>query len=262
MIKNLVSWAIMPIAIIILVNIQSEAQTEQSQQEYLRLTPPIDQLLRMEKKQSYTVGGNTITRTSLYHIIFSDTDKDNIIGYDIVAELVSNEIDGDPKLLNILTNSHQKIGAMHHFTYDRIDGTLMLTNGDAIWADFMRNIDQIQANAGPRSEKEQKRDQKFLENLKNIPSEKRELVLAEDMNVILAFIGEDLSELDHRIDGGDIIVEKQNILQDGKIIDTNMYRISKKTGLVHIFDHILRPNNSDKHIVSTHYKITAAAQER
>lgn len=243
------------IALISCANINSIAHITEGQSEYIQLMPPIGQILQMEKKQIHRIGDAMITRTSVHHIIFSKS-NDNIIGFDITMELKSETIDGHNEIVNILSRSFEKVGSVRHFTYDQVNDVLTLNNSDELWDDFLHNVSQVQNNAGQSIAKEKAQDQRLIEQVKNIPPESRNSILSEDMQTILGFVGKNIAELDHHIQDKDIIINKRNDLQGGKIMEENRYHLSTDSGLVHIFDRKLTPATGNKHIITTSYIIS------
>ncbi len=239
---------------------QSDTRTQENISEYIILSPPIDKILQIEQIQTQHINDQHISRTTIYDIIFSRTNNPNIIGYDIAVKLRTVDITGEQKLSNILANTNGKIGTVRHFTYDQVNNKLILNNSDTLWADFLMNINQIQKNAGQRSDDEKLSDQKFLNAIKNIPIKNRNMILSEDIKIILSFIGSDLNILDHKTEGDDIIINRQHDRQDGKIIETSRYHVSKNSGLVHIFDRKISPTDNEGRTIHTQFKLHIPTQ--
>jgi len=248
--------------LIALSNAQSNNVSQQSiniddAAEYIKLMPPINTMLTMEKKQVHYLNDKMIVRTYIKNIIFQPTKDKNILGYDINVELIDIQTKGDEKLAKLLTKTNQKIGTTSYFSYDIANNILTLNNSDESWQNFLMNIEQIQKNVGKRNEAEKIADKKFLERIKKIPEKSRNALLTEDISIILSFIGKKRTNSAYKITGKDIVVIENNERQNGQILEQSHYHISQNSGLIEMFNRIVKPKNNEQRKITTNITITA-----
>lgn len=232
-----------------------ETVTNNFQSIEVRLSPPINQPLRTEKIQIHHIGDKLVKIHLIRDIIFTPTKNDNIIGYDISVEIIDVKIVGDPKIINILANAHPEIGTISQYIYDYANEKLDLQNTDIIWASMIDSIEQIEYNAGQRSEKQQLEYQKLIQSIKNIPIASRKAILSQDMALLLSFVGQTLSSSDLDRENMLIKVVQTHERQNGLINEVSNFYVSRQTGIVHKLVRVSQSQNDESRKIITEIQL-------
>ncbi len=213
--------------------IQAEQEVKAEQAERIRLSPPLNKAIRLNKTQTHLIGDKQVKLHLVKEIIFKPSSDDTIIGYDISVEIIDIKIEGDSKIIGLLANAYPAIGSISRYSYDNANEKLILHNADKIWASMIMSIDQIRRNAGERSQAQQLEDSKLLDSVKNIPPKSRKAILSQDMALLLSFVGKPLPQ--SGLDSEDMLIKvsQTHDRQNGLIKESSDFHISDMTGLVH-----------------------------
>lgn len=210
-----------------------EIKINEAQSQRINLSPPIHVPIRVEKIQTHHISDKQVKIHLIRDIIFTPSSNDNIIGYDISAEIIDVKIEGDSKIINIFANAYPKVGSISQYSYDYANEKLELLNADKIWNSMIDSINQIEHNAGKRTQDQQQEYETLINSVKNIPPLGRKAILSQDMALLLSFTGKILTYHEPDIDNMLIMVSKNNERQNGLIMETSNFYISRQTGLVH-----------------------------